>query len=535
MTFGWIISLPDGTRLAKCSGPVYGPYGTSFRAEGYGFLSVTRFLFRLSEFCGIKPEWRVKLMTDNLGLITRLEKSLPFSDPFPNLTLQPDWDVTNEIIKTIQSIQIDPILEHVKGHQDDHTLYEDLALEAQLNVDADEEAGNYQTMYPAQRPIIPRLPHNRVQLHLSGKVISSKLKRSIREAFTVRPYKDYLQKRYKWDTNCIETIDWKSYTQAISRFHSRRIQITKLCNDLLPTARWANRYDSLTTEHCLQCGELEDRDHIICCRHISRTKWRATLLTTLRQVHDSPENNPYLLDILIDGLHSWMTSIPFLSSRYPRRYQKLIQEQQSIGWRHIFNGHLSCQWRILQDSYIRQRKIRTRTQTGANWSLRTQTTIWTAFFSLWTTRNETIHGHDLKTQNQSRHRRLRAEMELLHTKRDSVLAVDSDAFIGDTPEALETFLTVSTATHIQNWMNTWRPLILSSVKSATDLSIRGVRTLSTYFIPDPTPNRAPRHPNSRAHRTTRPRHRRQQQALPQQPFPTRSLRSFFGINPPTTS
>ncbi len=122
MTFGWIISLPDGTRLAKCSGPVYGPFGTSFRAEGYGFLSVTRFLFRLSEFCRIKPDWRVKLMTDNLGLITRLEKSLPFSDPFPNLTLQPDWDVTNKIIKTLQSIQIDPILEHVKGHQDDHTL-----------------------------------------------------------------------------------------------------------------------------------------------------------------------------------------------------------------------------------------------------------------------------------------------------------------------------------------------------------------------------------------------------------------------------
>ena len=46
-----------------------------------------------------------------------------------------------------------------------------------------------------------------------------------------------------------------------------------------------------------------------------------------------------------------------------------------------------------------------------------------AFFSLWTTRNDTIHGHDLKTQNQSRHRRLRAEMELLHTKRDSVLRI----------------------------------------------------------------------------------------------------------------
>jgi hypothetical protein len=41
MTFGWTISLPDGTCLARCSGPAYGPFGMSFPAEGYGFLSVS--------------------------------------------------------------------------------------------------------------------------------------------------------------------------------------------------------------------------------------------------------------------------------------------------------------------------------------------------------------------------------------------------------------------------------------------------------------------------------------------------------------
>jgi hypothetical protein len=41
MMFGWIILLPDGHRLARCSGPAYGPFGKSFCAEGYGFLSVS--------------------------------------------------------------------------------------------------------------------------------------------------------------------------------------------------------------------------------------------------------------------------------------------------------------------------------------------------------------------------------------------------------------------------------------------------------------------------------------------------------------
>jgi hypothetical protein len=425
--------------------------------------------------------------------------------------------------------------EHIKGHQDDHHAYADLSLEAQLNVDADEEAGRHQQTFPAQRPTIPRLPHNRAQLMLSEKVISSKLKESIREAYTVEPYMLYLQKRNKWDSTCILTIDWKAYNQAVSRFGSRRIQITKLCNDLLPTARWVNRYDSLTTIDCLHCGLPEDRDHLLQCSFPPRVKWRAKLISDLRKAHSSTENNPYLLDILIDGVHSWMTNTPMDINRFPRRYHQLIKEQTTIGWRHVFNGHLTSQWRIRQDRYLRQGKIQTLRHTGSNWSLRTLTTLWNAFFGLWTERNEAIHGHDLSTQNQARHRKLRAEMELLHSQRDQVLAINSDAFIGESPEALETFLSVSTATHIQNWIHVWRPLILSSISSAKALSIRGVRTMNEYFSTESVQNRGPRHPNTRAHRTTRPRHRTSRPALPPQPFPARSLRSFFGIPPPNAS
>jgi hypothetical protein len=184
-------------------------------------------------------------------------------DPFPNATLQPDWDVTNKIVVTLQALLIDPVFEHVKGHQDNHHPYAYLPLEAQLNIDANEEAGYYQATCPAHRPIIPRLPNNRAQLHITKKVISSKLKESIRDAFTVPPYKAYLQHCNKWTNACIDTIDWQAYTQAIGHFGSREVQITKICNDLLPTARWANRYDKLTTEHCLHCGESEYRDHLI--------------------------------------------------------------------------------------------------------------------------------------------------------------------------------------------------------------------------------------------------------------------------------
>jgi hypothetical protein len=45
---------------------------------------------------------------------------------------------------------------------------------------------------------------------------------------------------------------------------------------------------------------------------------------------------------------------------------------------------------------------------------------------------------------------------------------------------------VSTTTHIQNWIYVWRPIILFSAQMAKDWSIQGMRTLTDYFVPDPT-------------------------------------------------
>jgi hypothetical protein len=343
MTFGWVIALPTGRRLARCAGPAFGLYGSSFRAEGYGLLSVVRFLVRLQTFCAQTPTWHIQLMTDNEGLLTRVTTSLPFLEPFPNVTLQANWDVTNEIIHSLRQLECQLSFLHVKGHQDDHKRVRCLSLNAQLNVEVDAEAGEYQQTYPSQCPIIPRLPSKRAQLHICGKVIPSKLKKHIREVFTVPPYLQYLQQRFQWSEQCASTIDWTAYTQAIGRNSSRRIHITKLCNDLLLTARWANRYDSLTTDHCLHCGEPEDHDHILQCTFAPRCLWRNDLFVHLRATHASNKCDPRLLDILIDGLHAWFQTQPMDKSRYPRSYHKLIQEQTAIGWRHLFNGHMSTQ------------------------------------------------------------------------------------------------------------------------------------------------------------------------------------------------
>jgi hypothetical protein len=127
------------------------------------------------------------MMTDNQGLLTRVGSSLRYPEPFPNVTLGPDWDVLNKIAKSLQTLTTAPRLLHVKGHQDSKMPYHQLPLNAPLNADADKEAGYFQCMHPAQRPLVPHISSNHVQLNLSGQVICSKLKQKIREAFVGSP------------------------------------------------------------------------------------------------------------------------------------------------------------------------------------------------------------------------------------------------------------------------------------------------------------------------------------------------------------
>eukprot|EP00957_Ditylum_brightwellii_P123316 9402590-Ditylum_brightwellii.AAC.1 len=68
-----------------------------------------------------------------------------------------------------------------------------------------------------------------------------------------------------------------------------------------------------------------------------------------------------------------------------------IQEQQMIGWCHVFNGHLSKWWATIQDDYLSSIKLLTKRHNGSTWDTHTVKLIWTQFFMLWTTRYDIRH------------------------------------------------------------------------------------------------------------------------------------------------
>jgi len=130
-SFGWALSTDQGIQAATGMGPVRGPRPSSYRAEGYGLLSILRFLIRIAEFTGCTERWHGTLVTDSQSVLKTLARGdQPFNATDKPVQIDretvvlevlcPDWDILIEIQASL--IQLPGLrLKFIKGHQDDKT------------------------------------------------------------------------------------------------------------------------------------------------------------------------------------------------------------------------------------------------------------------------------------------------------------------------------------------------------------------------------------------------------------------------------
>ena len=149
----------------------------------------------------------------------------------------------------------------VKGHQDDGGNT-NLSHSANMNIVADNLAGIYNEEYGqviGKSPILPSCP---VQLCIWGITISGKYKKHIAHTFTEPRYIKYVMKQFGWDAEAVELISWKCFKLAKTRI-GRTTLLTKISNDLLPTAARLTKMRLQTASKCCLCEEVETFDHIL--------------------------------------------------------------------------------------------------------------------------------------------------------------------------------------------------------------------------------------------------------------------------------
>jgi hypothetical protein len=176
--------------------------------------------------CDCYQKWHVRYVSDNQCLITRANNCLKYTHSYPNTNLAPDWDLVKEIHATNVTLKATASYQYVLGHQDQHKQYEDLPLDAQLNVDADKEEGYFQSMHATVMcPTAPLLPSTKAQLHIGTQTITGHYPAAIRLAAAKPDSRAYIQERNEWEETHLDSILWPALRSSISRNSHCHVQV----------------------------------------------------------------------------------------------------------------------------------------------------------------------------------------------------------------------------------------------------------------------------------------------------------------------
>lgn len=459
-SFGWIVSTSTGTRLATCKGPCFGAKPNSYRAEGYGLLSVSRFLYQLHHHFAL-PIQSGDVVCDNKSMVNQLA-TIPnhLNDLYPNSTLEPEWDLIVESWTALSQIPPShrPQIQHIKGHQDMNTPYQQLSLKAQLNCDADKLANEYIVDHPNDDYTTALLlPTSGIQLNLSTGTISSKLKQELRLARTTPPMFAHLTERFGWNQTTLDDIDWECSRRAYNRLQKHQLTLVKHANNYTPTGSRVNRYDPKYPPGCPSCPEpLEVAPHIHQCQCPARVEVKNKILSSLRKKMTELNTPPDMMELLLEGLKSVFENRGPETIHVPPTVHHIATAQQTIGWEHILRGRLTKLWSSTQQQHLGEFQPK---NNGQTWATDIIQLLLQGWLDLWHQRNGDRHGRDVATKQQIAKAQAIRELELLYSFKDMVMPRHQWLF--DTP--LQARMSLRTY-HIRAFIANWKSVIEESYK-----------------------------------------------------------------------
>ena len=465
-SYGWVFGTDSGTILAEHSGQAYGT-ATSHRAEAWAMLSGTLFLKRL--YCYIHNNKTpapipnpLIFFADNQGLITRILTRMKYKHSYPNSTLDPDWDLIDQIYDLVSSLPHNEIKHAwVKGHQDSYTSH--LTTEAYYNVRADELASSYnwQSRRDSNPPWL--LPAEKCRLSIKGKPVFGHYTYAIRQAAVLPPYFEYLRNRHSWSPNTHEQIDWQLMETASRTTFINQTQLCKLVHDKLPTRYELSKSNPYQVISCRNCNQPETFTHLLRCPGSEAQTFRDQLLDQVDSFFMRNDTPPRFRQLFLLSLPLWLE--PAQST--PIEIQGLpacLQDQFTIGWDLFPRGFWSVEWRTQLDLAHRHHSDGTIPNTVAVLSGLIKL-LWQNQIDYWTAHLQGKNGpsNGVTWKSMEKKEEYKARIRHLHQQRYACLHAHRLTYFH---EDLESFLQQATTTQLRTYLHHYEPAIRASIREA---------------------------------------------------------------------
>ena len=362
--------------------------------------------------------------------------------------------------------------------------YQNLSQLERLNVNADRKAGEFQDAYGATRPIVLLMP--RTKAHLLGPegTITGHYPEYLRYAAAAPALKEYIQRKNNWEERTMKLVNWKAHCLALKKQNKRRTHFTKMIFDILPTMKQLNKFDN-GSRKCPSCQTLhEDCDHILWCLASRRVPWRFDFMESLTKFCRKTQTDPDIQTPLRVGWEQWFSTydgdIQLYQNDFAPKLHGIIEQQNRIGWRQLFNGRFGTEWSAVQQAaYNRyqQRNESTIKRIGERWQTQLIQLFWTKWEKAWEDRNQqALHGHTMLTRNEAIRREVRRQIETIYQHRH-LMEPSAQDLLYDQPEDHDRQQLTTT----RNWLAQHATIFKESIRRAKARALRNVRSIRTYF------------------------------------------------------
>ena len=403
------------------------------------------------------------LVCDNQSMVNKINEISQYKTMYPNATMVSEYDVLAEIWTAMSQLgPSQPVIDHIKGHQNEKKPWHELTHSAQMNCKADELADQYLKEFPdVDHSNVSILPTSACQLQLANGTVTYDLKLKLTHARTVPPLQRKLCNKNAWDDAGFLDIDWTSHGQALKRLKKHRKTLVQYVNDWLPVGKRIHKYDVKYPEWCPSCtAQVEDSNHLMTCPATSRQNWRKDCLAKIRQVINKHNTAHPLKELMMEGLKAVLHNQSADTIAVNPAVADVAAAQAAIGWNQILKGRFSQLWASTQDRHLGSRA--TTRVNGSTWMIKIIETILLEWLQLWKLRNEDRHGRDMESRRQADTRQTIRELEQFYAAHDGKVIARLQWLFTET---LEVRREQNIGIIIQ-WLNTWKPIVEKSYNTA---------------------------------------------------------------------
>ena len=381
---------------------------SSLRAEHHGEIAILLIISGLCTFFGITGGPTTSIHIDNKEVVERGTKQMEKREKLRDYDL---WSVSRELR---QKLPIAATNSWIKAHQDDgDTPSEDLSPAANINIDVDKLAGDYQDIVQGTGPeLSPHYGPEQVSIFLLGKKITHDIRKTVENYYNGKQTRCYIIKKFNWTGRTFNLVDWNALEGAMNAYPSSQLtNITKFAyrwqNCRAQTLQFDTASELSPINHkkylCPMCGtELETSDHVLQCHNKRSVTQYSTSRFLLGKKLSKLKTPDRLTAAIKYGLRMYSSSS--ITARQQLSYEtdfhsdlniqidKAFVAQSSIGWDNFCRGFVSKEWAKCMEMHYARNYSGNITLSSDRWATRLITLLQEYGLSAWNYRNSIVHG-----------------------------------------------------------------------------------------------------------------------------------------------